>query len=237
MIGTFVNVAAVIVGSLLGNLMGNRLPERVRSTVVAGFGLFTLGYGLQMFIKTQNALVVVGAILIGSLLGEWWQIDQRLAQLGVWLEGKFNKKGGGLQSSSRFIKGFLTASLIFCVGPMAILGSIQDGLTGDSSILIVKAILDGFAALAFASTLGLGVIFSAALLLIYQGGITLLAVQMQTIVSTSMITEMSAAGGLILVALTISSLLELKPIRSANFLPALVIAPLLVVALTAFGLY
>ena len=142
MIGTFVNVGAVIVGSLLGNLMGNRLPERVRSTVVAGFGLFTLGYGLQMFIKTQNALVVVGAILIGSLLGEWWQIDQRLAQLGVWLEGKFNNNGGDQQSSSRFIKGFLTASLIFCVGPMAILGSIQDGLTGDSSILIVKAILD-----------------------------------------------------------------------------------------------
>jgi hypothetical protein len=236
MIGTFVNVAAVIVGSLLGNLMGNRLPERVRSTVVSGFGLFTLGYGLQMFIKTQNALVVVGAILVGSLLGEWWQIDQHLARLGVWLEGKFNS-GGDVQSSKRFIKGFLTASLIFCVGPMAILGSLQDGLTGDSSILIVKAILDGFAALAFASTLGIGVIFSAALLLVYQGGITLLAVQMQSIVSTAMITEMSAAGGLILVALTIGSLLELKPIRSANFLPALVIAPLLVVALTAFGLY
>jgi uncharacterized membrane protein YqgA involved in biofilm formation len=209
--------------------MGARFPERVRSTVVYGFGLFTLGYGLQMFIKTENALVVVGAILVGSLLGEWWQIDQRLANLGVWLESKFNN-GGDLQSSSRFIKGFLTASLLFCVGPMAILGSIQDGLTGDSSVLVVKAILDGFAALAFSSTLGIGVMLSAGLILIYQGSITLLAAQMQTFVSTAMITEMSAAGGLILVALTISSLLELRPIRSANFLPALVIAPMLVMA-------
>lgn len=236
MIGTLVNAGAVIVGSLLGNLMGARLPERVRSTVVTGFGLFTLGYGLQMFIKTQNALVVVGAILVGSLLGEWWQIDQRLARLGVWLEAKFNN-GGDQQSSSRFIKGFLTASLIFCVGPMAILGSIQDGLTGDSSILVVKAILDGFAALAFASTLGIGVIFSAALLLVYQGAITLLAVQMQAFVTNAMILEMSAAGGLILVGLTIGSLLELRPIRSANFLPALIIAPLMVALLAAFNLY
>ena len=236
MIGTLVNVGAVVIGSLLGNLMGARIPERVRGTVVTGFGLFTLGYGLQMFIKTENALVVVGAILIGSLLGEWWQIDQRLARLGVWLEAKFNNGGDNL-SSSRFIKGFLTASLVFCVGPMAILGSIQDGLTGDSSILVVKAILDGFAALAFASTLGIGVIFSAALLLVYQGAITLLAVQMQAFVTEAMIIEMSAAGGLILVGLTIGSLLELRPIRSANFLPALVIAPLFVALLAAFNLY
>lgn len=237
MIGTLVNVVAVIIGSMLGNLMGARIPERVRGTVVTGFGLFTLGYGLQMFIKTQNALVVVGAILVGALLGEWWQIDQRLARLGVWLEAKFNNGGGDNQSSSRFIKGFLTASLVFCVGPMAILGSIQDGLTGDSSILVVKAILDGFAALAFASTLGIGVIFSAALLLVYQGAITLLAVQMQAFVTEAMIIEMSAAGGLILVGLTIGSLLELRPIRSANFLPALVIAPLFVALLAAFNLY
>ncbi len=236
MIGTLINAGAVIFGSLLGNLLGARIPERVRTTVVSGFGLFTLGYGIQMFIKTQNALVVVGAILIGALLGEWWQIDQHLANLGVWLESKFNN-GGNNTSSKRFIKGFLTASLVFCVGPMAILGSIQDGLTGDSSVLVVKAILDGFAAMAFASTLGLGVIFSAPLLLVYQGSISLLAVQMQSLVSTAMITEMSAAGGLILVGLTIGSLLELRPIRTANFLPALVIAPLLVLLLGAFGLY
>ncbi len=236
MIGTLINTGAVIIGSLLGNLLGARIPDRVRTTVVSGFGLFTLGYGIQMFIKTQNALVVVGAILVGSLLGEWWQIDQRLANLGVWLESKFNN-GAKNSSSSRFIKGFLTASLVFCVGPMAILGSIQDGLTGDSSVLVVKAILDGFAAMAFASTLGLGVIFSAPLLLVYQGSISLLAVQMQSLVSDAMITEMSAAGGLILVGLTIGSLLELRPIRSANFLPALVIAPLLVLLLSSFGLY
>jgi len=232
MIGTLVNVGAVVIGSLLGNLMGARIPERVRGTVVTGFGLFTLGYGLQMFIKTENALVVVGAILIGSLLGEWWQIENGLARLGRWLEirlGVQNDEPLELQNGqkSRFVRGFLTASLLFCIGPMAILGSIQDGLTGDSSTLIIKAVLDGFASLAFASTLGVGVLFSSLIILVYQGAISLLAVQVQSFFTPIMMSEMSATGGVILMAVAINSLLEIKQIRAGNFLPALIIAPIL----------
>jgi len=177
-----------------------------------------------MFLKTQNALVVLGSLLIGALLGEWWRIEDRLAGLGRWLEQRFSSQKG---AQNRFVRGFLTASLVFCVGPMTILGAVQDGLTGDFSTLAVKAVLDGFAALAFASSLGVGVLFSVLVIIVYQGALTLLAAQVQAWVSPAMMTEMSAVGGVILLAIAISSLLELKAIRAANFLPALVIAPLL----------
>jgi uncharacterized protein len=229
MIGTFVNVVTVILGSLLGMGLGSRFPERFRQTVVAGLGLFTLGLGIQMFLKTENILIVLGSLLIGALLGEWWKIEDGLHSFGAWLESKVGR--GGSADQARFIKGFLTASLVFCVGPMAILGSIENGLTGTFQILAVKATLDGFASLAFASSLGLGVLFSILPLLIYQGGLTLLAFQVQSVVSAAMMNEMSATGGLILMAIAISSLLEIRPIRSANFLPALVIAPLIVAIL------
>ncbi len=223
-VGTLLNVATVLIGGAVGLLLGARLPERVRQTVVAGLGLFTLAYGLQMFLKTQNALVVLGSLLIGALLGEWWRIEDRLAGLGRWLEQRFSSQKG---AQNRFVRGFLTASLVFCVGPMTILGAVQDGLTGDFSTLAVKAVLDGFAALAFASSLGVGVLFSVLVIIVYQGALTLLAAQVQAWVSPAMMTEMSAVGGVILLAIAISSLLELKAIRAANFLPALVIAPLL----------
>lgn len=170
--GTLLNVATVLIGGAVGLLLGARLPERVRQTVVAGLGLFTLAYGLQMFLKTQNALVVLGSLLIGALLGEWWRIEDRLAGLGRWLEQRFSSQKG---AQNRFVRGFLTASLVFCVGPMTILGAVQDGLTGDFSTLAVKAVLDGFAALAFASSLGVGVLFSVLVIIVYQGALTLLA--------------------------------------------------------------
>ena len=138
-------------------------------------------------------------------------------------------------ASSKFVRGFLTATLLFCVGPLTILGSIQDGLTGDYKLLAVKSVLDGFASLAFASTLGLGVLFSALVILVYQGGISLLAAQLNSIITPAMMTEMTAAGGVILIGLAVSSLLEIKKIRVGNFLPALAIAPLLVWILSLFG--
>ncbi len=233
MIGTLINIAGVLIGGVLGTRIGSRLPERVSQTVVAGLGLFTMGFGLQMFLKTQNALVAAGSLLIGALLGEWWQIEDGLKRFGGWLERRFS--GNQQESQALFIKGFLTASLLFCIGPMAILGSIQDGLKGDYEVLAVKSILDAFASMAFASSLGIGVLFSAIPLLIYQGGISLLAAQVQSVVTTSMMNEMSAVGGLILLALAISSLLEIKRIRAGNYLPALVIAPLLVWVLSLFG--
>ncbi len=235
MTGTLINIAAVLVGSALGVSFGSRLPERVRQTVVAGLGLFTAALGLQMFFETQNALIVLGSLLAGSLLGEWWHIEEGLQSLGGWLEQRFLPNADPDAESSRFVRGFLTASILFCVGPMTILGSIQDGLTGDYSLLAIKAVLDGFASLAFASTLGVGVAFSTLVILVYQGGLSLLAAQAQALISDPMMVEMSAAGGVILVGIAISSLLELKKIRVGNFLPALAVAPLLVAVLSALG--
>ncbi len=230
MTGTIINIITVTIGSILGTFLGARFPDRIRQTVVAGLGLFTFGLGIQMFLKTENVLVVLGSLLIGALLGEWWKIEEGLQSFGKWLELKLMK--GGSEDQARFIKGFMTASLVFCVGPMTILGSIENGLTGTFQILAVKATLDGFASLAFSSSLGVGVLFSILPMLIYQGGITLLASQVQSVVSTSMMNEMSAVGGLILMSIAIGSLLEIKPVRSGNFLPALVVAPGIVALLS-----
>ncbi|PJH74605.1 MAG: DUF554 domain-containing protein [Anaerolineae bacterium CG_4_9_14_0_8_um_filter_58_9] len=226
MIGTLLNIATVLLGGSLGLFLGGRLPERLKGTLTAGMGLFTAAICVQMFLKTQNPLIVLGSLILGALLGEWWQIEDGLGNLGTILERRFLRGEG--KGSSRFVRGFLTASLLFCVGPMTILGSIQDGLTGDYSTLAIKSVLDGFTALAFASTLGVGVLFSAVVILVYQGGIGLLAAQLNQIVSPAMMNEMTAAGGVMLLGLAISSMLEIKQIRVGNFLPALAFAPLIV---------
>jgi hypothetical protein len=225
MTGTFLNIATVLIGGTLGLLIGSRLPERFKSTVISGMGLFTAAVGLKMFLETNNPLYVLGGLLVGALLGEWWRIEDGLQALGGFLEKKFNRSGG---DGDRFVRGFLTASLLFCSGPMTILGSIQDGLTGDFELLAIKSILDGFAALAFASTLGPGVLFSAIIILVYQGGLSLLAAQLDSVISDPMMAELSAVGGVMLVGIAFSSLLEIKKIRVGNLLPALLITPLLV---------
>lgn len=227
MTGTIINVIAVLVGGTIGLFFGSRIPERFKNTVIAGMGLFTGVMGVQMFLKSENQLIVLGAVIIGTLLGEWWKIEDGLQALGQVLEKRFSKDtetGAG----SRFVRGFMVASLLFCIGPMAILGSIQDGLTGDYNLLAVKSTLDGFASIAFASTLGIGVLFSSLIVLVYQGGISLLAGGLSAIITDPMMNEMTATGGVILVGLAISNLLDIKKIRVGNFLPALAIAPLIV---------
>lgn len=244
MTGTLINIATVLVGGGLGILVGARLPDRVRQTVVAGLGLFTAAIGIQMFLESENAIIVLGSLLLGGLLGEWWGIEAGLHKLGAALESRFAPQGKqtGLSQApkddpgSRFIRGFLTASLVFCVGPMTILGSIQDGLSGDFQLLAIKSVLDGFAALAFASSLGIGVLFSTIVILGYQGGISLLAAQAQAVATTEMLAEMTAVGGVLLLGIAISNLLEIKPIRVGNFLPALVVAPVIVAILSVLGL-
>lgn len=226
MIGTFLNIATVIAGSIIGLMFGSRIPAKLKETVIAGMGLFTVAMGLQMFLKTENPLIVLGALLIGTLLGEWWRIEDGLHRLGEILEQRFSREED--DGSNKFVRGFLTASLLFCVGPMTILGSIQDGLTGDYNLLAVKSVLDGFASIAFASTLGIGVAFSSLIILVYQGGISLLAGQLNAIVNASMMNELTAAGGVLLMGVGISNLLEIKKIRVGNMLPALLIAPLIV---------
>jgi uncharacterized membrane protein YqgA involved in biofilm formation len=242
LIGTLLNVLAILVGGGFGMLFGSRLPERVRQTVVAGMGLFVLAIGTQMFLKTQNSLIVLISLVIGGLLGEWWQIEERLKSVGLFLERHFTKPAGKDETSgedgyaqtskgSRFVRGFLAASLLFCIGPLAILGSIQDGLTGDYKLLATKAIIDGFASLAFASSLGVGVLFSSLMILVYQGGISLMAVQAQALVSPAMMNELTATGGVLLLGIAISSMLEIRTIRIGNFLPALLISPVIVAVL------
>jgi uncharacterized membrane protein YqgA involved in biofilm formation len=235
MTGTILNIVTVLIGSALGVALGGRLSDKMRETVLRGLGIVTLVIGLQMALTSANILIVLGSVLVGGILGEWGNIEEGLRKIGAVLEARFNR-GGGEGSTNRFIRGFVTASLLFCVGPMTILGSIQDGLSGDYRLLAIKAMLDGFAALAFSSSLGIGVAFSTLVILIYQGGLSLLAAQAQGFLTEAMITEMTAAGGVLIVGLGISTLLEIKPIRVGNFLPALLIAPLVVWALTALGL-
>lgn len=234
MTGTLLNIGSVLLGGAVGLLFGSRLPERVRQTVIAGLGLFTAALGVRMFIQTANPLIPLGSVLVGGLLGEWWRIEDGLQALGARLQARF-AGGGEAGPGSRFVLGFLTASLVFCVGPMTIVGSIQDGLTGDYSLLAIKSVLDGFGALAFASILGPGVLFSALVIAVYQGGLTLLAAHAQAVLSEAMMVELTAVGGILLLGIAISSLLELRPIRVGNLLPALAAAPLLAWAVTRLG--
>ncbi len=234
MIGTLINVVAVLLGGGLGTILGDRLPERVRETVLQGIGLVTLTLGIHLTMETQSILIVMGSVLLGAVLGEWWRIDARLEAFSDWLRDRLAGRlsSHGLQ---HFSEGFITASLVFCIGPVTILGAIQDGLTGDYSLLAIKSMLDGVAALAFASTLGIGVVFSIITLIVYQGGISLLASLAQNALTDPMIAEMSATGGVLILAIGLL-LLDLKRIRVANLLPALLIAPAIVAALQALGI-
>lgn len=242
MTGTILNIITVLIGSALGILIGDRLPQRARETVIRALGLTTLAIGVKMFFASQNELIPLGGMLVGGLLGEWWRIEDRLHDLGAWLQARVARTTGEAggddddDPAQRFIRGFVTTSLLFCVGPMTILGSIQDGLTGDYRLLAIKSLLDGFGALAFASSMGIGVAFSALVILVYQGGLSLLASQADALLTEPMIAEMTATGGILILGIAISSLLEIKPIRVGNYLPALIIAPLIVAILTALGL-
>lgn len=236
MTGTILNVVTVLIGGSLGLLIGARFPDRIRKTIIAGLGLFTFAIGINMFSETGNAIVVLLSLLFGALIGESLKIETGLENLGQFLQQRFGGGGQGESEKSKFVKGFLTASLVFCVGPMTILGCIQDGLNGDYQLLAIKSVLDGFASMAFASSLGVGVLFSVLVVFGFQGSISLLAGQFQTLINNDMINEMTAVGGVLLIGLAISSLLEIKKIRVGNFLPALLIAPLIVYLLELFNL-
>ncbi|MEW6547344.1 MAG: DUF554 domain-containing protein [Bacillota bacterium] len=231
MTGTLINTATVIAGGTAGTLLGNRLPARVRETVMDALGLTTILIGLKMALETSNVLLLLGNLLLGGIVGELLDIDAALNRLARRLEERiFARSSGKAGTGGQFARGFVTASLVFCVGPMTIMGSIQDGLTGDYSTLAIKAMLDGFAALAFASSLGMGVTFSALVVLVYQGSLTLAATWAQAILTPPMVAEMTATGGLLIFAIGLG-LLELKRIRVANLLPAIFLAPALVALL------
>lgn len=225
MTGTLINVGTVLAGGSVGLFLHRALPERFQRIVLHGLGLITILLGLQMALKTANVFIVLGSVLLGGLLGEWCRLQDRLDALGNWLESKFKR-----HEHDRFSEGFVTTSLLFCIGPMAILGSIEDGLRGDYKTLAIKSLMDGFAAMAFAAELGWGVLFSAASVLVYQGGITLAAAPLQRVLTDAMITEMTATGGLMIVGIGLM-LLGIKRLPLANYLPGLLLAPLLVACL------
>jgi uncharacterized membrane protein YqgA involved in biofilm formation len=233
-----INAIAVLVTSLLGTFLGARLPEKMSETVVHGLGLMTAVVGLQMALGTQNVLLLMGSVLVGGLLGEWWQIEAGLEALGHWLEERVGDRLGGSDEQS-ITRAFVAASLVFCVGPMTILGSIQDGLTGDFNLLAIKSVLDGFAALAFSATMGPGVILSVLTIVVFQGGLSLAAMGVGGVLGevtrqTPWVIEMTAAGGVLMLGISLL-LLDLRRIRVANLLPAVLLAPLAQIALQALG--
>ncbi len=233
MTGTLLNATTVIVGGSVGALVGGRLPERYRQTAMQAIGLMTLLIGIQMALGMRSAIIVLGSLVLGAITGETLRIEDGLTALGNWVERRVrtgaNRAPVGsevAESGSLISKGFVTASLIFCVGPMTILGSFQDGLTGVYSTLAVKSLLDGFAALALASSLGWGVILSSVTILLYQGALTLGAAWAKPFLTDPIIAEMTATGGLLIVGIGLT-ILDIKRVRVASMLPALVFAPVL----------
>jgi uncharacterized membrane protein YqgA involved in biofilm formation len=239
MTGTLINAASVLVGTALGTLLGGRFPERVRETVMHVLGLFTILLGIDAGLQTFRpplseavprfaVLLILGSLLIGGVVGELVGIDHGLTRVGQALRARFGK------GQARFTEGFVVASLVFCVGPLTILGSIQDGLTPGFELLAIKSMLDGFAAMAFAAALGWGVGFAALTVLVFQGALTLSAQAAAGAFSPAIIAAMTAVGGVMIMGIGLR-LLELGDVRVANLLPALVLAPVAVGLLERFA--
>jgi uncharacterized membrane protein YqgA involved in biofilm formation len=223
-----VNIVAVVVGSGIGIAIGDRLSPRVREIMTAGLGLCTLLIGMQMALQVQNVLVVIASMVIGGVVGELLGIEEALESAGGWLRS-WARSGSG-----SFVTGYVTASLVFCVGPMTLLGSIQEGLTGNPDILYTKAMLDGASSVAFAASLGMGVGFAALTVLLFQGILTLLGAQLAFLLRPEILNEVTATGGLLILAIGLL-LLEVKRLRVANLLPALVVVVVLTVARLSLG--
>jgi len=209
-------MAAVVVGGSVGLLFHSRLPERITKTFFQAIGLFTLFLGFSMSLKTENPLLLVFSLIIGALFGTLLKLQDRMEQSGVTLQEKLKLKGG------KFSEGLVTSFLMFCMGSMTILGAIEEGLGNEPKLLLIKSLMDGFSSIALAAALGVGVLFSAVPLLIYQGGLTLLAAWFGQSVSELMINEITATGGILLIGLGIT-ILGIKKIDVLNLIPALLI--------------
>jgi len=230
MTGTLINIATVLVGTGIGVSVGGRLSPSAQQRVLAGLGMITLVIGVDLALawgredtSAQTPLYVLGGILIGGLLGEAIGIERRLEAFGDAIQRRLSAPGG----TSKVSEGFVTASLLFCVGSLTIVGSIEDGLTGDYSILATKAVLDGFASIALAATLGWGVALSALMILLVQGSVTLGAGVFDDLLQGEALAVLTSAGGVTIVGIAFK-LLDLKDVKVGNFLPALVVAPALV---------
>lgn len=216
MFGTFLNVGTIIVGSLVGLLIHKGLPERIKKIVFQAIGIFTAFLGVQMAFETKEILVMIFSIVIGAILGELLKLESFLERIGNFLKNKFKSK------NEKFIEGFVTAFLLFSIGSMTVLGSIEQGLGEEPKLLIAKSILDGFSSIILASTFGFGVLFSVIPLFQTEAGITVFASWIDKYLSPNTISELTAVGGLLLIGLAIN-ILEIKKIKVTNMLPALVI--------------
>jgi len=239
-IGTVVNVATVLIGSLLGVLIGHRLSHRTRDLVTDALGLVTMLIAITSALTVGDAalstavgnsapvLIVLGAMLIGGITGSLLRIEQRLEGAGAWMQHRFSRSEG----ESTFVEGFVTASMVFCVGPLTFLGALSDGLGRGADQLFLKSVLDGFASIAFAASLGWGVAASAIVVLVLQGLLTAVGALLGNVLPEAHVTALGATGGVLLIGVALR-LLKVKQIAVADLLPALVVAPLLVQLLIA----
>ncbi|MBW1840881.1 MAG: DUF554 domain-containing protein [Deltaproteobacteria bacterium] len=230
MLGTIVNALAIIAGSLLGLVFRGGIPERYKVTIMQAISLAVILVGLNMALKTEDILLVIISLAIGSALGEFIGIEDRLERLGQFIESKFSKAGDGIA------KGFVVTSLIYCVGSMAIVGSLESGLTGNHQTLFAKSALDGIGSIIFASTLGIGVLFSSFSVLVYQGFITLSATLVKPFLIDTVIGQMSAVGGLLILGIGFN-LLEIQKIKVGNMLPAIFMPLVYFMAKQLFGVF
>ncbi len=226
LLGTIVNTLSIIVGSLIGLLFKGNIPEKYSKTIMHAIGLAVVLIGIKAAIQTDAILMVIISLAVGSFIGELIRIEDRLEQFGNWIGRRLSGDSAGIS------KGFVTASLLYCVGAMAIVGSLESGLTGNHQTLFAKSILDGIGSIIFASTLGIGVLFSAISVFVYQGLITMTASWIKPLLLPEVVSQMSAVGGLLIFAIGIS-LLEIKKIKIGNMLPA-IFSPLIYQVLKHF---
>ena len=241
-LGTLLNMAAIVVGAALGVLVGHRLPERTRDLITQALGLVTLVVAALNVVDLLDAdwiadvgsaaplLIVLGSVVVGGIIGSLLRLEDRVEQLGGWVQRKVSRGDSATgEGRARFIEGFVDASLLFCIGPLAVLGSISDGLGRGIDQLALKSVLDLFASIAFAASLGWGVAFSAVSVGIVQGLFTLLGALVGSVMAASAIAALTATGGVLLIGVSLR-LLKVSRIAVADLLPALVIAPLLTMA-------
>ena len=219
MIGTLINCIAIIIGAAAGLFLRRGMNEAISKTVMQGVGLSVILIGVTGAIETGNTLLVILSMVIGGVVGSLIDIDGKMNRLGAWAQKKLTR---GDDENNTFAKGFVTASLVYCVGAMAVVGALDSGIRGDHTTLIAKAALDGITAIVFASSLGIGVMLSAVPVLVYQGAIDMLGTAIAPLLSEVVVTEMSAVGGLLIMAIGVNMLLE-KDIKVANLLPAILI--------------
>lgn len=219
-IGTIVNAGAVIVGSLIGLTLKKSLPDKIKAIILDGFGLVTVFLGIKMSLEVKDVLIIIFAMVIGAILGEAIDLEKYFEKFGNFLKAKVGSK------ETRFTEGLLAAFILYCIGPLTVVGSINEGLRGDRSLLLTKSVLDGFTSIAFATTYGIGVLFSAVPLFIYQSLLTIGARWMQGIFSEMVVAQLTAMGGILIIGVGIN-LLNLKKIKVTNLLPALLVVVIL----------